>query len=317
MVNEQYGKQVIETLAQIYSQLFIKPGPDSEEVYRDVVGNGKIVEDGDLSHFTCSENDSLSYVETPAGDVCVITLNEREDFETFIRIMAKKCRMDDIPANQGAYILDGVINWRKIYAHQAEFLAQSYKEGTTEPDWDAEFERFTSDRNNYKDVLIVLSAGPYSNIPASKLGFEEEAWLDHSYIIRKYHECTHFICRKKYPDKIDAIWDELVADAVGIYAAFGEYDADMEKVFLGIGDDGYIGGRLENYVNDNSVVVRAAGLLPESELVGEAEKKERLDKLSYKINDMLEEITNIARDNTGIPPFEFALLLEEQYDRLT
>ena len=46
-------------------------------------------------------------------------------------------------------------------------------------------------------------------------------WLQKSQIIRKYHECTHFICRNLYPEKTDAVRDELIADAIGIYAADG------------------------------------------------------------------------------------------------
>ena len=53
-----------------------------------------------------------------------------------------------------------------------------------------------------------------------------------------------------FHEEIEAIWDELVADAVGIYAAFGRYDAELEKLFLGIREGRYTGGRLENYTDD-------------------------------------------------------------------
>lgn len=46
-------------------------------------------------------------------------------------------------------------------------------------------------------------------------------WLQKSQVIREYHKCTHFIWRNLYPEKTDAVRDELIADAIGIYAADG------------------------------------------------------------------------------------------------
>lgn len=57
---------------------------------------------------------------------------------------------------------------------------------------------------------------------------DEPAWIRASDDIRKYHELTHFVCRRLYPDLIDKVRDELIADAVGICAAFGEYRRDLK-----------------------------------------------------------------------------------------
>ena len=43
----------------------------------------------------------------------------------------------------------------------------------------------------------------------------------------------------KKTDQIDIVWDEIVADAAGIVAAFGMFDAQMEEKFLGIDRDTY------------------------------------------------------------------------------
>ena len=131
----------------------------------------------------------------------MITLREREDFERFLRLMAHKGENAGIPATQGAAILDGVINWTKIRAHEAEFFAS----GGKKPDWDAELERFLSVKENYRDALIVLSWGPYSAVPAEETEYPEEEWLRISHVIRKTHECTHFICRRLFPELMDGI----------------------------------------------------------------------------------------------------------------
>lgn len=43
--------------------------------------------------------------------------------------------------------------------------------------------------------------------------------------------------------------DELEADAVGLIAAYGRFDPETEKLFLGIRDGRYVGGRLGNYTD--------------------------------------------------------------------
>ncbi|MBQ6575892.1 MAG: hypothetical protein IJL90_07295, partial [Lachnospiraceae bacterium] len=85
--------------------------------------------------------------------------------------------------------------------------------------------------------------------------------------------------------KIDAIWDELVADAVGITAAFGKYDADLEKLFLGIEGNTYTGGRLENYTD--------------------------VDKaLTVKICDVLDDFSKIIEMDMSRSAYELAIRLE-------
>ncbi len=300
MEQEILGKKVIEELAQVYKQLFVAPGEGESEKYKEIVLGGQEPEKRDLSHFITTEKDRLEYAETPAGKVLCITLYERKDFVTFLRIMGNRCEMANIPDTQGASILDGVINWTKINRHRDEFFEEAAKNGDMNPDWNSEFKKFTSVKQNFKDALIILSAGPYSNIPASAVGIPEEEWKIRSYSIRKYHECTHFICRRTFPEKINAIWDELVADAVGIYGAFESFDPKMEKKFLGIDGEKYIGGRLENYVDEED---------PE-------DKKKKVDELSVRISKVLESFVKIFDDNKNASPFDMAVILEKNMDEL-
>lgn len=274
------NKTIIEDLAKTYGQLYVVPGPGAKEKYIEIVENGSEPEAYDLSHFITSEKDSISVEETPAGGVTVITLVNRQDFVTFLRCMAYQCEPVDIPDTQGASIIDGVINWRKIERHMEDYRGS---------DLDAEFERFTSDKRNFKDVLIVLSIGPYSAVPADKLGLSDEEWITLSGTIRKYHECTHFICRKLYPDKKDPIWDELVADAVGTVAAFGDFDDKRLELFLGIEDGRYVHGRLENYTDVDADLID-------------------------KIAKTLEHFRKIIEKHPDAGPYELAVMLEEEKD---
>ena len=234
-----------------------------------------------------------------------MTLYNLDDFITFLRIMASRCTMADIPDTQGASLLDGISDWTKIRAHKAEYIAGELKKGNPNPDWISEFKRFTSDKRNYLSTLAVLSVGPYSGISTEAINgyfhsrgqrmITEEEWLSLSDTIRRYHECTHFICRKRYPDKKDAVWDELVADAVGISAAFGSYERGLGELFLGIKDGRYTGGRLENYIEADT-----------------SDKKEQvLEDLALKIVPVLINFEELINENEGMNPFDIAVLLEE------
>ena len=230
---------ILAALAGEYPQLYLNPDSDAQETYLRVVLRGEEPETTGLDHYRGSEFDRMETVDTPAGPVRVVTLGDRRDFEIAVRglMAAKNGPLAPIPESQGAAMLT-VFNWPRIRAHLAAF---------PEEEQAAEFKRFTSVKANYTDMLVVLSRGPYSGVPASAMGLTEGEWLDRSDTIRRYHELTHVICRRLYPEDIDSIRDELIADAVGLYAAIGRFDPETEKLFLGIKDGHYVGGRLENY----------------------------------------------------------------------
>lgn len=283
------GRAALEHLASVYPQLYLVPGtPGCEETYKDIVLRGKDAPGRDLSYFMTNGKDSLEIVETPAGPVPVLTLYVRQDYERFLTIIANHCKPEVIPATQGASALNGIINWQKIRAHEAAWMKERSEAGDSSPDWGEEFARFTSVRENYQDALIVLSAGPYSNVPGSRFGIAEDEWIRDSLIIRKYHECNHFYCRRKYRELIDAIWDEVVSDAIGIIAAFGKLDVEMEEAFLGISETGYEGGRLENYTP----------------------KDETIHKIARKIHGVLLKIRDLQEESGITDPFLLADLLE-------
>jgi hypothetical protein len=285
----------IELLAETYPQLYLDPDKETREAYKDVVLRGKQPGSKDLSHFNMDQRDCIETVETPAGAVMVITLYDRHDFEVFMRCMmaAKEGPENEIPANMGASTIV-TFNWPRINAHKEEFLREKREAGVLFPDWSAEFKRFRENKDNYLDMIIVLSRGPYSNVKAEEaapvFGWtpDEAEWMDISDTIRKYHELTHFVCRKLFPEKTDAVRDELVADAAGIYAALGRYDRGLEELFLGIKDGSYTGGRIENYIEGDTDI----------------------DKLATEISRMLERFEKTAEQREYDDVFSFMLELE-------
>ena len=284
------GREVLPALAKIYPQLYLRPGPESAEDYKAIVQRGQDAPTHSLAHFLGHDGDSCVYEGTPAGTVPVITLQERADFELFLQIIAHRCMPDAIPPTQGASMLDGVINWTKIRAHKEEYL----RTGGDPDAWSDEFERFTAVRSNYRDALVILSAGPYSAVPAEEVGLSPQEWLKVSHAIRKTHECTHFICRRFFPEKKDAVWDELVADAAGLTAAFGTFDRQLAERFLGIDGERYVGGRLENYLD------------------GTNDRQERLNELAAKVHKTLCHFEELFSAWGPVEPYELAIRLEEE-----
>ena len=278
---------VIQKLAEIYPQLYLDPDREEINSYRRIVLQGEEPEEKNLSHFRQDPLDREENVKTPAGSVQVVSLRNRKDYEIFIRCMmaAKEGPKQQVPASQGASTLIA-FNWPRIRAHQASFLEEQRTAGVSEPDWSTEFQRFISVPENYQDLLVVLSWGPYSGLTADEAEQPADTWLETSYEIRRYHELTHVICRRLFPDRIEAVWDELVADAVGIYAALGRYDARLEKSCLGFSDNRYVGGRLENYNKDAQA-------------------------LADRVSRLLDRFVTVIGEQQGAEPFELIPVLQK------
>lgn len=104
--------------------------------------------------------------------------------------------------------------------------------------------------------FILLSAKPYSNVPACEMGISDEEWAERSMIIRREHECTHYFTKQNYGLSQNRLHDEIMADFFGLYEAFGYYKAEHFLKFMGI--VGTSGGRLKFYTEGLSDKVRQA-----------------------------------------------------------
>ena len=129
-------------------------GISKSDEYRSVVLRG-LDPTGPRPAFHCERIERRACA-TPAGEAEILLVSDREDFEHLYRALGYRCEPVPILPSVGAVTISGVINWEKINRHKAEYLAG----GNT--DWDDEFRRFTADRGNYCDTIILLSRGPYS-----------------------------------------------------------------------------------------------------------------------------------------------------------
>lgn len=137
--------------------------------------------------------------------------------------------------------------------------------------------------------FIVLSAKPYSNVTAKEMGLKEDDWARKSMVIRREHECVHYYTKMLYGCANNNIHDEIMADFIGIYEAFGEYRAEWFLRFMGIIEGS--GNRIQCYSKELNepqlerlkqlVVVWADSLeaWSKSEHFTKLNKKQRIDYL--------------------------------------
>lgn len=278
------GHDVIESLAVRFPQLYVTPAEGTEGAWRSAALRGIAPDLARLDHFETSPEDELREVETPAGAVEVVFLKQRKDFETFLQIIGHKCQPVPIARTVGAITYRGLPDWVKVAAEHERYLASG---GT---DWPSEFARLAKVPGAFRAELVVISEGPYSNIPHTQTRYNEEEWTRISREIRLHHECAHVVCRRTMPDDILPVWDEVTADVTGLLCATGGYDASLAAMFLGVSADGFVGGRLGEYLDES--------------------QKACINELSIEVYASLLSIEAMCTAAQAAIPFDFLLSLK-------
>lgn len=213
---------------------------------------------------TLDDPDGLDLVlyQTPAGRVPVISCRSRTDFVQLVRVCSCRNEPDDVPASMGACIVNGLNNWDRVARLRQRLEAE--RGAPFDPaGWTDAFRTVVPQKALYQDRLIILSSEPYSAVPASALGLADAEWRRHSVTIRREHECTHYFTLVAFGAMRNNLLDELIADAAGLGAVFGRYDAATALRFLGLEQYPVYrsGGRFENYLGTPPLSLAAAELL--------------------------------------------------------
>ena len=284
MDNGIKGNGVIEALAGRFPQLYVAPAEDALEAHRLACGRGVPPEGANLDHFVTSPEDELREVDTPAGPVEVVFLKERADFETFLQVVGHKSQPVPIARTVGAITYRGLADWHKVARAFEDYINGGGA------DWGAEFARLAKEPGAFRSEIVVISHGPYSNVPAAETPYGEAEWLEVSREIRLHHECAHVVCRRTMPDDILPVWDEVTADVTGLLCATGGYDDSLAARFLGVAQDGFAGGRLSEYLDE--------------------EQAARIDEVAAEVHAALGRIEAMCGQEQAADPFAFLLQLK-------
>ena len=285
MCEPKKGRAAIEALAARFPQLYVAPAEGAREAHRLGSARGIVPDGANLRHFVSNSCDELREVQTPAGPVEVLLLNERADFETFLQIIGHKSQPVPIAESVGAITYRGLADWGAVADARRAYIASGGD------DWSSEFARLAKIPGTFRAELIVISAGPYSNIQADETPYSEEEWLRVSREIRLYHECAHVVCRRVLPEDILPVWDEITADMVGLIGATGGYDSALAARFLGVSSSGYAGGRLNEYLDE--------------------EQKCQIDRVSIEVHASLERLAGVLADSDISKPFDILIDLKK------
>ena len=278
------GKDALEALARRYPQLYVAPAEGAQGAHQLAGGMGIAPDEPTLSHFEGSPQDELREVDTPAGPVEVLFLGRRGDFETFLQIVGHKSSPVPIARTVGAITYRGLADWGKVADARAAYLASGGD------DWGAEFARLAKEPGAFRSELVIISEGPYSNVPADETPYDPDEWLRVSREIRLHHECAHVVCRRTMLDDVLPVWDAVTADVVGLLAATGRYDAALASRFLGVSERGFSDGRLAEYLDDG--------------------QKDRIDEIAVEVHDACTRVGQMSGPAEAADPFAFLLELK-------
>jgi hypothetical protein len=237
-----------EKLVQL--QFPIQPGISHTESYQSAIRRGLPPSNATSEKGFCLQQPEalqLIIYPTSAGKIPLLYTGNRPDFIRLVQALAMRNEPASIPDSMGAQIVSGYNNWDRIFEYR-----QKWQQTNPVADWDIEFKRIIPQKELYQDTFIILSNNEYSGVPAPDLGLDEISWRKMSLVVRREHECTHYLTRRLFGTMRNNMLDELIADYAGIVATCGHYRADYFLRFLGLTDYPHsnIKGRIENYRGD-------------------------------------------------------------------
>jgi len=168
----------------------------------------------------------ISFIQTHAGKLPSIYMENHDDFTALSSFIGGRTEIKPLPVTVNAFTISVKIS-------------------------------------GVRHKIILLNRAPYSNVAAEKLNLSDEDWLEKSQKIRLRHESAHYETLRLFGGMKSHALDEILSDAVGQVAAFGNFSAARQRIFFGL-NGGECTGRLSVYVQkvlpaDREKVYRAVG----------------------------------------------------------
>ncbi len=238
LVSGASGMLAFDVLARSLPQLSfpIREGISREPDYRAATLAGRDPADLETAtglHLEQPEALELRLHGTAAGHIPLLIVRRRPEFVALLRALCRRGEPVPVADAQGAQMVAGFNNWARLRALR-EAWEQTVPEARETDSWNEEFARIKADRDLYQDRFILLSDGPYGAVPAGDLGLDPDDWKAKSLVIRREHECAHYLTRRLLGSMKNHALDELLADYAGIAAAVGRFRADWFLRCIGL-----------------------------------------------------------------------------------
>ncbi|MEB3234471.1 MAG: hypothetical protein VKM98_03490 [Cyanobacteriota bacterium] len=235
---KRQGTPLLNSLKKALPQLNLPQvaGISAQELYKRAVLRGETPSESDLSaigplpQWQQPEALELWIAPHPCGAMPVLQTPNWHDFEQLVRALAHRAEPVELADGVHAQAISGLIHWGLIEQCGRDSRAR----------------------------LIVLHQAPYGSVAAEHVsgGLTEAEWLDASTTLRLEHELTHLATKRLLGEMRLNLLDELVADAMGMVAALGRFDAALFGRCLGIdsdhGDRPIANGRWLSYTRELS-----------------------------------------------------------------
>jgi uncharacterized protein DUF7005 len=276
---ESRARGIVGALSARFAQLRfpLADGISRSDAYRRATLRGEFEAAGPYAPGLALEKPDalrLDIASTIGGRLPVLTAATRRDFEALVCALTERNEPVALPASMGACLVSGLINWDRVARYRRRWCTEH--PAAAEGEWLEEFQRMSHKKELYKDRLMILSSGAYSAVEAGEMDLTAEDWLSRSLVIRREHEATHYFTARLFGRIRSHALDELLADFVGLLAAFGRYEPRRALVFLGLEAFPTVRrtGRFVNYTS--GVLTDAAASVVAGLVVGAAARLERL-----------------------------------------
>ena len=222
-------EQQYESLRCFLPQLWIIPhdGACKSEIYKRLVLRGETnIETENKTDLQLEDQQgfSIRLTDHPCGTFPVIEIKNQNDFINVVRCLAYRCELAKIQSSVHAQAVSGLIHWGLI--------------------------RKTNNLERAK--LIILHRSPYSSLPASAIPGKptNDEWVEMSQRWRLEHELTHLATQRLVGEMRLNLFDELVADALGMLKGLKFFSTDLFRQGLGLNNDASTNptGRVHTYL---------------------------------------------------------------------
>ena len=219
----------------------IRDGIHESKAYKNVVRRGERFSDQaqqDRLVLDRPEQFTFQIYGHPAGRLPVLETTDRDDFERLYCALGNRSEPQTISSSVNAQTVAGLNNWHRVRRYRKvwenDHTAQALTGG-----WSREMKRVISEQpGTFRDRVMLIYVAPYSGMSPSKLGLDcsDSEWLELSRTIRIDHEFTHYLTKRIFGTMNKHLWDELLADFMGLTEALGEYHANLFLRLIGIVD---------------------------------------------------------------------------------